>query len=287
MLMEIDIFESRAEKLAERRETRRQLRQQKIKQLLETPKTPVKQPPQIKQKTQQHSRKRTQTNHKPKTDYIKLGKKHCPHCQTTKPIEEYRYEKSKKQPHCYCKPCERQKSRERWNKRKAELEANPNKPKKCNKCGETKLAADFFNTWHCASCHKNYANSRYQAKVTRNNYSPRPHINGQKECAECKTLKPLAEYGKLTRSWDGLNGRCKPCSRFIQNQYYKPVPRLREPAPDGHKYCPRCKTNKLFEEFGYSKHQYRNLTQYCLVCKSELNRFYRQRAKARKAASCG
>ena len=42
-----------------------------------------------------------------------------------------------------------------------------------------------------------------------------------KICVECKTEKPISEFGKNKRSWkDGLNTRCKSCMKERYRVYY-------------------------------------------------------------------
>lgn len=41
-----------------------------------------------------------------------------------------------------------------------------------------------------------------------------------KTCTLCKIEKPLAEYGSLKRTFDGLNFWCKPCLKIKKAEYY-------------------------------------------------------------------
>jgi len=52
-----------------------------------------------------------------------------------------------------------------------------------------------------------------------------------KTCCKCKTPKPSTEFHKLKKSADGLQGKCKSCSREDQQAYYqKNKERLRKEA---------------------------------------------------------
>jgi hypothetical protein len=98
-----------------------------------------------------------------------------------------------------------------------------------------------------------------------------------KTCPGCKEQKPASEFGKNKRSADGLAYYCKPCFREVSKASYrkrkaeqgKEVRESRE-VPEGSKYCPRCDTIKLREDFGRNRTTGDGLTAYCKPCHSKV-----------------
>ena len=42
----------------------------------------------------------------------------------------------------------------------------------------------------------------------------------EKQCCKCNQVKPISEFGNLSKSKDGLNYHCKPCDRKKGKSYY-------------------------------------------------------------------
>ena len=42
----------------------------------------------------------------------------------------------------------------------------------------------------------------------------------EKQCSKCNEVKPISEFGKLSKSKDGLNYHCKICDRKKVRSYY-------------------------------------------------------------------
>lgn len=86
--------------------------------------------------------------------------------------------------------------------------------KKCGKCGETKEKSEFYKDnrapdklqYRCKECHQSYKNY------------PKPGIT-EKECRDCKEIKPLSEYYNC---WSGRHGKlnyCKSCASVRFKEY--------------------------------------------------------------------
>lgn len=84
-------------------------------------------------------------------------------------------------------------------------------------------------------------------------------VQGLKHCWRCKEVKPFAEFGKLTRSADGLNDRCRACNL----EAYYDRPKIEPPAE---KHCSGCKEAKPIAEFGVNKAQPDGRHHYCFAC---------------------
>jgi 5-methylcytosine-specific restriction endonuclease McrA len=82
---------------------------------------------------------------------------------------------------------------------------------------------------------------------------------GVKHCWKCKESKPLAEFGKLTRSADGLHDRCKACNVAIL--YARP----KIPTP-AEKRCSRCKETRAIADFGNNAASPDGKHHYCVPC---------------------
>lgn len=101
-----------------------------------------------------------------------------------------------------------------------------------------------------------------------------------KRCPKCKTEKELSDFSKNKNAKDGVGGWCKVCKRADRDRYLlvrgrKPHDRVK--APDGHKYCAKCKTVKPHSIFNGIK----SLSPYCRDCMYAYNEIWR-RAKGEK-----
>lgn len=45
-------------------------------------------------------------------------------------------------------------------------------------------------------------------------------LTWMKECNNCKKIKPLSSFGKLSKNKDGLNNKCKECKRTYDNKFH-------------------------------------------------------------------
>lgn len=100
-----------------------------------------------------------------------------------------------------------------------------------------------------------------------------------KTCPDCKIDRPIADFGNNAQRPDGLQFYCRQCCRRRGAETYrrkrerqgKPV-RDRPLVPDGHKYCPDCKTVKPRAEWHRATRSHDGLGPYCKSCSAERNR---------------
>ena len=98
--------------------------------------------------------------------------------------------------------------------------------KRCIACGrlkptlefhKDKSKADGLNTY-CKVCHI-ARQKTYLARPPR-----RETPEGTKRCTLCKSVKPSAEFHRLTGTYDGLDKRCKACSHAHHTAWAKSNP---------------------------------------------------------------
>jgi hypothetical protein len=97
--------------------------------------------------------------------------------------------------------------------------------KHCSKCKTFKPVSEYYkhkDTWDELTCVCKTCNN-IEGKVRRRgpdlneqeDYGRIPHIteNGveKKRCGTCKEHKPLGDFSRYTRSWDGLRPKCNAC----------------------------------------------------------------------------
>jgi hypothetical protein len=97
-----------------------------------------------------------------------------------------------------------------------------------------------------------------------------------KRCPDCRADLPVTAFGRDRRRADGLCFYCKPCMNARQRASAnrrrardgKPPARQnnRSPAPEGMRWCAKCKQFKLVEEFGKNRASRSGLTTYCRPC---------------------
>ena len=158
--------------------------------------------------------------------------KQCTLCKETKVAVEF--SKAKKtndglQPNC--KSCNIERARKLRDYRKTNPPPTP-ATKRCYKCKETKVSAEFDknvsskdgHTHDCKSCAQEKAR-RIRIKLTkRNTLAGPPDRTGTKKCPDCGETKQKTEF-HITRSFtDGLAGRCKPCGSVRALQWAKDNP---------------------------------------------------------------
>lgn len=147
--------------------------------------------------------------------------------------------------------------------------------KTCTKCEEDKPLGEFYRDRSskdgiqksCKACTKARNNARYVRKT-----QPIPEAKdpvNNKVCSRCKEEVAKSEFYKDSRSKDGLNGVCAPCSRSYNNSKYnrKTTPTPRAANPSVNKVCSGCFKEKLKSKFSVDNHRDDGLAAYCLSCK--------------------
>jgi hypothetical protein len=201
------------------------------------------------------------------------GTKQCPVCNETKGTSEFNKAKSRKDGLQYsCKSCDK----ERWHTRLAYLVANPPPTpvtKWCNKCKETKVAAEFSKvranpdglSRECKSCREEYHRKRLAYLVA--NPPPTP---ATKQCNKCKENKVAAEFSKVRANPDGLNNTCKRCDSERATAYTRENSKRNRLAgpPDrtGTKKCGICGETKQKTEFHLTVGTKGGLASACKPC---------------------
>lgn len=103
--------------------------------------------------------------------------------------------------------------------------------KKCSKCKQPKPIEDFYRNRYqkdgvdsyCKPCRKVYDLNYLK--------SDRPRGNGvyisssEKTCSKCNQVKPVSDFNKKSRAWDGLRSYCREC------QSESDKGRIRRPSP--------------------------------------------------------
>jgi hypothetical protein len=160
--------------------------------------------------------------------------KRCPHCEETKPLEQfYRSKRSADGRDAYCKPCRDGLGAERRARERASRPVpTPVTHKACIMCGETKPVAEFYKQRNeCKQCstirHREYVQQpevaerirRYQQSRAAGKWKrpPRrePHASGFEVCTMCNLDKPLDEFHKHKLGRNGTSSLCKECSATI------------------------------------------------------------------------
>lgn len=77
----------------------------------------------------------------------------------------------------------------------------------------------------------------------------------EKLCTKCRTIKPMEEMVKSSKSRDGRASECLAClrargvARTLKDQAMRESLNPKEILPEGHKRCTKCATVKTVEEF--------------------------------------
>lgn len=91
--------------------------------------------------------------------------------------------------------------------------------KKCNTCQEEKSVELFKKGKNlCKKCHNIY--EKIRREKTKFNYS-NVDLNSEKECSECKEIKPLKSFHRRSDSPDGFRGKCRDCINKKDREYRK------------------------------------------------------------------
>lgn len=95
----------------------------------------------------------------------------------------------------------------------------------------------------------------------------------KKVCRDCLNEKVLADFPRNKTRLDGYGIYCKSCFSVGYKAHRERraaaagrVIRERREVPEGHKYCPGCKSTKLQAEFGNNRSARDGLTSYCKPC---------------------
>jgi hypothetical protein len=100
-------------------------------------------------------------------------------------------------------------------------------------------------------------------------------IDGQKHCARCDTWKPVGEFHRNSRNWDGLHAYCKPCmATGARARYRENRERILAQGRDYRRANPRQrKDTRLRGRFGISVEEYEAMLAaqggMCAVCRRE------------------
>ncbi len=99
-----------------------------------------------------------------------------------------------------------------------------------------------------------------------------------KKCNCCKKTKEANDFCKNKRFPDGLNVSCKKCNN--ERRRKKKGTFWKEKLKEGNeKYCPKCDTVKPMDSFSNLKTNKDGKYGLCKICKSEVNKSYRDKLK--------
>ncbi len=114
---------------------------------------------------------------------------------------------------------------------------------------------------------------------------------GTKHCSKCNETKPLEAFGTSKYTGSGFSVYCKACMAAAARAYRatpegkathrasteKWIEKAAGTAPAvGSKVCPRCDTEKPFEQFPKNRRTKTGTGSYCLPCSAEIVRLRRQ-----------
>jgi hypothetical protein len=100
-----------------------------------------------------------------------------------------------------------------------------------------------------------------------------------KRCRDCGEDKPLGAFSPSTKSRDGRVSYCRPCLAERHKKYRRAKAasegrqvRERRDVPDGHRWCPDCKTAKPLSDFPRNRSGRGGYGGYCRPCHSARGR---------------
>lgn len=95
-----------------------------------------------------------------------------------------------------------------------------------------------------------------------------------KVCTGCREEKPKSEFYKRSASPDGLQHRCKSCTRDAQkkNRLANKLKNANGVDTAGTKFCAECKTEKPKKEFHKSSSRPDGLQHLCKLCARDINK---------------
>ncbi|KAK9820538.1 hypothetical protein WJX72_011408 [[Myrmecia] bisecta] len=187
----------------------------------------------------------------------------CRRCNQHKPLSQFYKSKANSDGHDgRCKACDALQCADRRRK-KQRVEQPTVESKPCRRCGEVKLATEFYRNKtnpdglynNCKACFAADAQER------RSRLAPlEDRAVSQKTCKRCQQTKPASDFYRNKLMADGLYSHCKLC----YGQAASERSAERQIAPE--KLCRRCKVVKTSEEFYHSKMTSDGLQSYCKAC---------------------
>ena len=98
----------------------------------------------------------------------------------------------------------------------------PSASRRCPDCGEVKPVSEYGRNkggpdglaFYCKVCFRARANKAYRDRLERSGRTVRERViapEGHKCCPGCRSIKPLADWGRNRKSRDGYNSYCKAC----------------------------------------------------------------------------
>ncbi len=115
--------------------------------------------------------------------------------------------------------------------------------------------------------------------------------DGTKHCSKCNETKPLEAFGTSKYTGSGFSVYCKACMAATARAYRatpegkathrasteKWVEKAARTVPAiGSKICPKCSTEKPFEQFPKNRRTKNGVGSYCLTCSAEMVRARRE-----------
>jgi hypothetical protein len=100
--------------------------------------------------------------------------------------------------------------------------------KRCTNCTDFFDLNELNNSGRCKPCwaleakhRRNLTIEEYKTEIKDkwDKIEKEYIFNGVKKCNTCLNIKPFKEFYKETKSWDGLQNKCKDCAFEYNNQY--------------------------------------------------------------------
>ncbi len=122
--------------------------------------------------------------------------------------------------------------------------------------------------------------------------------NGTKHCSKCDETKPLEAFGTSKYTGSGFSVYCKACMAATARAYRatpegkathrasteKWIEKAARTVPAvGSKVCPKCSTEKPFEQFPKNRRTKNGVGSYCLTCSAEMVRARRETPEGQQA----
>lgn len=112
-----------------------------------------------------------------------------------------------------------------------------------------------------------------------------PDRNGERCCRDCGKWKPLDQFCSGVKRPSGYGSYCKDCynvrskasyAKRVEEKHGRQVvpPRV---VPEGHRYCPDCKSIKPFADFPHNRSGRGGYGRYCLPCHNARGKEVKQR----------
>jgi len=178
--------------------------------------------------------------------------------------------------------------------------------KKCGNCKEVKDLVEFNKDINkkdklsttCKECKREYY-ERYQKELKNGTRTVKKKIkprDGHKICSRCDNEKSLKEFYNNRSTKDGLDNKCKDCSRESCKEYREKYKKeKRGDIKCDYKKCTGCEENKPARAFNKDKTKKYGLSSRCIDCRdkyhndpevkkrrSEYRKEYRSRPETKK-----